>query len=97
MATYISLIDLTDQGVRAIQDSPKRAEAAFDQAKQAGITVKSLYWTLGAHDGVLIFEALDDAAASAFLLSLGKAGNVRAQTMRAFDRGEFDGILSNVD
>ena len=94
MATYITLIDYTQQGLNTIKDSPKRAAAFKEQARKAGIEVKELFWTTGAHDGVLIVEGKDDKAVMALLLSLGRAGNVRTETMRAFDRSEMEEILS---
>ena len=94
MATFIALIDYTEQGVRSIQESPQRAAAFVEQAKQMGVTVKDLYWTTGGHDGVLILEAPDDRAASALVLSLVRAGNVRTQTLRAYDRAEMKEILA---
>jgi len=96
MATFIALIDYTEQGVRSIQESPQRATVFVEQAKQMGVTVKDLYWTYGGHDGVLILEAPDDHAASALLLELARAGNVRAQTLRAYDRAEMEEVLARI-
>lgn len=96
MATFIALIDYTDRGVQAIQDSPKRAAAFQEQAKAAGVTIKELYWTYGGHDGVLIVDAPDDRTVMSLLLSLAKAGNVRTRTLRAYDRAEFGEILRGV-
>ncbi len=96
MATFIALIDYTDQGIQAIQNSPERATAFLDQAKAAGVEVKDLYWTWGAHDGLIVVEAPDEETASALFLSVSKQGNVRTQMMRAFDRNEFQGILSKM-
>ena len=96
MSSYIGLIDLTDQGVRNFGQSPGR-EKDFEKAAQAlGLTVKQAYWTLGSHDGVLIFEAADDETATAAMLSLASQGNVRTQTLRAFDAAEFAGIVAKV-
>jgi uncharacterized protein with GYD domain len=94
MATFIALIDYTEQGVRSIQESPQRTTIFAEQAKQMGVTVKDLYWTYGGHDGVLILEAPDEQAASALLLSLVRAGNVKTQTLRAYDRAEMEEILA---
>ena len=35
MATYIMLASFTDQGIRKVKDSPKRASAFKDMAKSA--------------------------------------------------------------
>ena len=47
MATYIMLASFTDQGIRKVKDSPKRAGAFKDMAKKCGATVKDVFWTLG--------------------------------------------------
>ena len=97
MATYIALIDYTDQGIRGIKDSPERAIHFAEQARRHAVDVKDLFWTSGKHDGVLIMEAPDDKAVSALMLSLGRGGNVRTHTMRAYDRDEMEQILGNTD
>ncbi len=43
MATYISLISFTDQGIRNIKQSPERAQAFRDMVEKAGATVKAIY------------------------------------------------------
>ena len=43
MATYIVLGTFTDQGIRGVKDTTKRAEAFKALAKKAGSTVKDLY------------------------------------------------------
>ena len=57
MATYIVLCHFTEQGIRGVKDSPKRAAAFKAAAKKAGVTVKAFYWTLGRYDMVSILEA----------------------------------------
>jgi uncharacterized protein with GYD domain len=94
MATFIALIDYTDRGIQAIGDSPARADAFAEQAKQAGVTIKDLYWTHGEHDGVLILDSPDDKTAAALMLSLARKGNVRTRTLRAYDRDEMEEILA---
>ena len=96
MATFISLTSFTDQGIRNVQDTVKRADAVRGAASKFGVTVKDMYWTIGNHDMVVVFEAPDDASFTAFGLSIGKAGNVRTQTLRAFNRDEMSAILAKV-
>jgi uncharacterized protein with GYD domain len=96
MATYIVLGQFTDQGIRNVQDTGKRAEAAKELAKKLGATVKELYWTIGRYDVALIIEAPDDETITAFGLSSGKLGNVRTETLRAFSPAEMKQILSRV-
>src|SRR5262249_15310398 len=47
MPTYIVLGSFTEQGLRNIKDSPKRAAAVSAMAKKAGASLKDTYWTLG--------------------------------------------------
>lgn len=96
MATYIVLNSFTDQGIRNVKDSTKRADAVRDLAKKFGVTAKEFFWTLGSYDIVAIYDAPDDASMTAFGLALGAAGNVRTQTMRAFSREEMNGVLAKV-
>jgi uncharacterized protein with GYD domain len=97
MATYIVLSHFTDQGIRGVKDSPKRARAFKAAAKKAGVTVKAFYWTLGRYDMVSILDAPDTEAVTALGLSIGKLGNVRTETLCAFDKTGMESILKKVD
>ena len=96
MATYVLLLNFTDQGIRNVKDTTKRAEAFKRIADKAGVKVKEVYWTLGQYDGLLIFEAPEEATATALGLSLGTLGNVRTQTLRAFSAEEIGRILAKM-
>ena len=96
MATYIVFGNFTEQGISHAKESPKRKEAFKEMAKQLGVTVKDVYWTLGQYDIVLILEAHDDLAVAELGLSLGKLGNVRTQTMRAFGPAEVTKLLDKM-
>jgi uncharacterized protein with GYD domain len=96
MATYIVLARFSDQGIRAVQDSPTRADAFKALAKKAGATVKEMYWTLGSYDMVSIIEAPDVETVTALGLSVGKLGNVRTETLHAFREAEMTAILKRV-
>ena len=96
MATYISLTNFTDQGVRSVRETTKRADGVRDMAKKFGVTVKDLYWTLGSYDVVGIFDAPDDASITAFALAIAGGGNVRTQTLRAYNKDEMNGILAKL-
>ncbi|MGH8661389.1 MAG: GYD domain-containing protein [Burkholderiales bacterium] len=95
MATFISLVSLTDQGIRSIKESPKRAEAFKAMAKKLGVTVKEVYWTVGHYDVVVILEG-EDEAVTATLLKVGSLGNVRSETLRAFSGAEMSRIVGNI-
>jgi uncharacterized protein with GYD domain len=96
MATYIVLANFTDQGIRNVKDTGKRADAVRELGKKFGVNMKDVYWTLGTYDVVTICEAADDASITAFGLAIGKDGNVRTQTMRAFSRQDINSILGKL-
>ncbi|MEA2586389.1 MAG: hypothetical protein QOF33_4474 [Thermomicrobiales bacterium] len=96
MARYVVLIDWTDQGIRNAKDSVDRVRQAREAFQKQGITIESIYWTLGSHDLVAVMSAPDGETFAAALLQLGGAGNVRTTTLRAFDEGEFGVILGKL-
>ncbi len=96
MATFISMVSLTQHGEEEIKQSTERAQGFIEMAAKLGATVKDVYWTLGGYDGVLIFDAPDDETAAALLLNLGSKGNVRTKTLRAFNSDEIAGILNSL-
>jgi uncharacterized protein with GYD domain len=94
MATYVALLNWTDQGIKNVKDTTKRASAAGDAMQKMGVTLKETYWTLGTYDVVAVMEAPDDETLTAALMRLGAEGNTRTTTMRAFTSSEVDGIIS---
>jgi uncharacterized protein with GYD domain len=96
MATYLMLANFTDQGIRNVKDTVKRAETFRESAKKNGATVKEFYWTLGQFDCALVIEASDDASITALALGVGALGNVRTQVLRAFTAAEMGPILARV-
>ncbi|MFO0810588.1 MAG: GYD domain-containing protein [Gemmataceae bacterium] len=96
MATFITTIKFTQQGVKGIDETTKRAAAFKAAAKKLGAKVTDIYWTLGDYDGLLILEAPNDEAATTAILHLGAMGNVHTSTVRAFNAAEMDKILTKV-
>ncbi|WP_322014881.1 GYD domain-containing protein [Paraburkholderia sp. J12] len=96
MATYVVLSQFTDQGIRSIKNSPQRAGQVAEQAKSFGCEMKEIYWTLGQYDIVSIVEAPNDESLTAFGLALGAAGNIRTQTLRAFNKTDFAAIIGKL-
>ncbi len=93
MPRYVSLINWTDQGVKNFKETTKRATDAAAVAEKMGGKL-TVYWTIGAYDIVTVSEFPDDQTATAFLLRVGSLGNIRTQTMRAFDAQEMSGIIA---
>lgn len=96
MATYITLVKFTEQGIRNIKDSPKRAEAFRGMCEKLGGRVKDLYWTMGRYDIVAIVEAPDDVTVNAVLYSVGSLGNVRTETLRASTAQEVSQAIAKM-
>ena len=87
MATYITLLNFTDQGIRNVKDSPERLNAFRAMAEKLGVSIKSVYFTVGNYDIVTVVEGPDEAVTAA-LLKAGSLGNVRSQTLRGFSPDE---------
>ena len=96
MASYIALVNFTDQGVRQIRQTTERAKALMNAAANLGVRIKEVYWTLGPFDAVITADAPDEETLTAFTLSVGSLGNIRTQTMRAFSADEMNKILEKV-
>ncbi len=94
MHKYISLVSFTEEGIKHVKDTGKRAKSFAEQASKLGIKIEHTYWTTGEYDLVQIFEAPDEMAAAAMSFALGSTGNVRTRTFRAYDIEEMGEILS---
>jgi len=96
MPTYIVLGTFTDQGIRNVRDTTKRAKAVNEAAKKFGASVKNLYWTLGPYDVVTVIDAPDDDSIAALLFSIGSLGNVRTQSLKALEADQVERILGKL-
>ena len=94
MATFITIIKFTTQGVTSVQDTCKRATDFKAAAKKLGGKVTATYWTQGPFDGVLVFEAPDAETASALMVRLASEGNVQTQTVLAHTAAEMEKVLA---
>lgn len=96
MAHYVVLANFTDQGIRGIKDTMKRAKAFREMAVQMGAKIGTIYWTLGNYDVVLTMEAPNDETAAAVLSKAGSLGNLKSQTLRAFTEEEMNSIVAKI-
>src|SRR4026207_768609 len=96
MATYIGLIQFADQGIRNIKETVKRGDAAMAEAEKMAMKVAEEFWTMGAYDAVVVFDAPDDETMRAVMLKIGSLGNNKSHTMRAFPRTEMEKILAKI-
>ena len=93
MIKYATLYNFTDQGRKALKESPNRVKAAIAAAEGVGMRVLGVYYTQGPYDMVVISEAEDEKMATAFALATAAQGNVTSMTMRAWDPSEFAEIV----
>jgi len=96
MARFVSVINFTDQGIRVIRNTVERADTFRAKAKEMGVEIVDIYWTLGVSDLVIIVEAPNDEAVATLFFSLGSLGNIRAHTMRAFTADEMSRIVGDM-
>ncbi len=96
MAHYVVLANFTDQGIKTVKDTTKRAKGFRELAEKMGGKVKDIYWTLGHYDVVLTMEAPNDETATAILTKAGSLGNLKSESLRAFDEKEMDSILAKI-
>lgn len=95
MPTYITLVKLTDQGVRNLKTLPERVQEAMQTAAQFGVHFTP-YMTIGPYDFVGVANAPDDETIARVNLTIAIEGDVRTITMRAFEAEEIQRIISGV-
>ena len=93
MPNYVILANWTDQGIKNVKDSVRRAEAFETAIEKAGGKSIGLYYTLGKHDIVAVVQAPNDEAIASVLYSTGSLGNVRTETLRAFSISEAAKVI----
>lgn len=96
MATYVCLVTFTDTGIRNLRGTTARARVFQEKMEKLGIHIKQTLWTVGTYDIVHFFDAPDDTTAAVVAFTLSSLGNVRTNTMRAFDAAEMDSIIERV-
>lgn len=96
MAKFISLMSYTAQGIANIKESPARLEAAREGLSVMGVTLETVYLTLGEYDLVAVVDAPDAKAAAAALLVTGGQGNVSTTTMAALSEDEFKSVVAGL-
>ena len=97
MATYLMLLNWTDQGIKNIKESPKRMDAAKKLAKDIGGEIKSVYMTQGNFDLAFIAEMPNDEKVAGYVLKLGSLGNVRTTTLKAYSEDDYRKIIGDLN
>src|SRR3569832_318659 len=96
MASYIVLMNWTDQGIKNVKDTVKRAKSFEGAIEKAGGKSLGLYYTIGRYDFVAIVEAPNDEAIASVLYSTGSLGKVHTETLKAFSTDEAANIIEKL-
>ncbi len=96
MATYVVLVNWTDQGIAGFKGTTDRVDHEAEIRKRAGVELKEIYWTQGPYDLIAIIESPDDESIAAAMLGVAAHGSSRTTTLRAFDRDEYERILAKL-
>lgn len=93
MPTYVVLYRFTDQGLKKIKDTVKRARETRAENERRGFKVIGTYWTQGQYDLVSIVEAPNEDAMLSGLFNIAEVGNVHSETLRAHTDAEMEKAL----
>ena len=96
MATYISLVKWTDQGIRNVKEAVGRLDAGKKATEEMGGKMLAWYLTMGRYDALIIFDFPDDEAAAQHFLNLGRLGNIRTETLKAYTEDQFRDIVAKL-
>ena len=96
MPTYVVLMNWTDQGIKNVKDTIKRAQDFKNALERSGGKMLDAYYTMGKHDFIVTVELPNDESAMSTLLALGERGNVHTTTLKAFSLSEAEKIVSKL-
>ncbi len=93
MPTYVVLYRFTDEGLKGIKDTVKRAREVRAENEKRGFKVIGTYWTQGRYALVSIVDAPSEDAMLAGLFNIAATGNVHSETLRAHSEAEMERAL----
>jgi uncharacterized protein with GYD domain len=96
MPAYIALCRWTQKGIENVKQSPSRLDAAKKAFEAAGGKLTAFYLTIGRYDFVTISEFPNDEAAAKASIALGAAGNLRTETLKAFNEAEYRKLIQGL-
>ena len=62
MPTYVLLVDWTEQGVHAVEETVDRLQQGSQLFEGLGCKLEHVWWTQGGHDMVTVVNAPDERA-----------------------------------
>jgi uncharacterized protein with GYD domain len=96
MPTFISLVNFTQQGLAKIKQSPARLEITRQMFASMGAELKAFYLVMGRYDAIIVSEAPDEETVLKLLLTVGSAGAIRTETLRAWPEDEYQDIIASL-
>ena len=96
MSKYVLLLNWTDQGIKNVKDTIKRAESFKSYLEKKGGKLTDIVYTFGQYDLVVTAELPSDETAMSVSLGTGALGNVRVTTLKAFDLDETRRIVDEL-
>jgi len=93
MSKYVLLSRFTQQGMQTIKDGPERLATARKMLEGLGARIQDFYLVMGQYDAVVVVEAPDDETIAKASIAIGAVGNVRLETLRAFDENEYERLI----
>ena len=90
MATYVTLLKFTPEGLKHLGDFGKTWEKVSKRVAQTGVKAIGAYGILGPYDMMFIYEAPDEKAAASVPLSFAsQKGAAQAETWTAIPMEVF--------
>jgi len=94
MPIYVTLINWTDEGRKAVSGLPDRAAEVQKRVESVGAKVIGNYVSMGRYDQIAITEAPDDETIAKLALMIAGRGNAVTETLRCFSMEEARKLIS---
>ena len=75
MPRYVLLVDWTEHGVEAVEQTADRLDHGSEIAENFGCEIEHVWWTQGSHDMVSVVHAPDEESMVAYTLAVVRLGN----------------------
>ena len=95
MPKYVTLVNFTEQGAQNVKQLSDRWDGARKAIEAAGGKME-VYLTMGQYDQVVITEFPSDEVGAIAALSIASQGNVRTETLKAWDEAETRKIVQGL-
>jgi uncharacterized protein with GYD domain len=96
MATFITLVKFSGESMKNIGDFGNVYQEGMKRGEQMGIKSIGAYATLGPYDAMFIFEAPDEKAAAAMVVSMAAKQGGETETWTAIPMEEFGQLAARL-